>query len=92
MSYTEQFVMVAGVWCPHIDANLYNGPLSANQAKDMGLGREGCPHRGSTLCYVCPCEPIMECDYNCAKCPERPICNCGHDQTERLKAWEIIAS
>ena len=72
-----------------------------NRANTLGVSLEGCPYRGTLVCLTCYYSPPVECDYRCIQkhrkgqpvglpCEHRFECRCGHDQTERLRAWGLV--
>lgn len=77
-------------YCVHIDSPLYNGRIEPSRSAHFGFSIYGCPYRGTTTCFACQWEPVMECDYRCAHCNERWRCKCGHDQTVRLQAAGVV--
>jgi len=93
MTVPRPVTMYDNRFCSQIDSPLYNGPLTTSRSR--GFGTVGCPWRGTTTCFDCPYEPAALCDYKCrqsawAECEHRAYCKCGHDQTHRLKAWELV--
>ena len=90
MSRYHRVFLSESRYCVHIDSPLYNGRLAPERSANFGFSKFGCPYRGTTTCFVCLWEPVMECDYKCALCPERYRCKCGHDQTVRLQAAGVV--
>ena len=68
----------------HIDSPLYNGRLDPKRSINFGFSKLGCPYRGTTTCFDCEFEPVMECDYKCALCEHLDDCPCAEDHTAQL--------
>ena len=81
----------------YIDQGLYNGPWQPFFVGALSMSKAGCPYRGTSVCTRCPLSPPVLCEYQCTRtrqlldCEHRGYCKCGHDQTERLRAWGLIA-
>jgi len=70
-------------YCPAIRHEIRNGVTvfwcGSCGAEWQNPSSEVCPFQGSELCKDCPYrdEIEIECDWNCAECPDRGYCPCS---------------
>jgi len=66
---------------------LNSGSLTRLMAHQVGISREGCPHRGGLKCLSCDYAVAcaVECEYQCRLCQWREVCPCGWESLERRR-------